>query len=159
SWIKWAPTQFRQFATFRNKCAKPSGPLEHCHQTCSFDPATTSSGVRFPFLVGCHCAAMPGKRDASELVTETLCPVQKGHFLSGFRLSVREWTEACHSWSRPLAHSHQTRKPDRATTLLGVRSPFFVGCHSAAMPGKSEAKELVIETFRPLQYGQPCCPV
>src|SRR5437764_11520684 len=52
-------------------------------------------------------------------------------------------------------HCHHTFKCEPATTLSGVSSPFLHESHSVAMAGKSEARALVIETFRLLQKGQP----
>jgi len=40
--------------------------------------ATTSSGVKSPFFVGCHRAAAAGLRLASELVSEALRLAQHG---------------------------------------------------------------------------------
>jgi hypothetical protein len=41
------------------------------------------------------------------------------------------------------------------TTVSGKTAPFFVGCHSMATQGLHLAKELVADTFRFAQKGQP----
>src|SRR5262249_31223300 len=97
------------------------------------------------FFVGCHCLATSGNRAASELVTDTCCPAQKGQPLPPAVLLA---TVARHSWSRPLEQRHQTFAPDPATIWSDVRFPFFVGCSSAANSGKHAASEFVAETFR-----------
>src|SRR2546426_287679 len=95
---------------------------------------------------------MSGNSDARELVTETFSPAQHGH---PTLVLVRLLTTACHSWSGPFGHFHQYFSADPATTLSGVRFPFFMGCHPAAIFGKEQASELVTETDFPAQNGQP----
>src|SRR5438874_12063332 len=63
---------------FNLACHSWSALLGHCHQKSLFEPATTRSGVRVPFFVGCHCPAMSGKSEERELVTETFRPAQYG---------------------------------------------------------------------------------
>src|SRR5438270_196235 len=72
---------------------------------------------------------------------------------------VRLLTVARQSCSRFFGHFHQTATSEPTTTLSGVRSPFFVGCHWQATSGEQDARELVIEAFNPLQKGQPCLAV
>src|SRR5262249_16466499 len=100
--------------------------LEHSHQIFLLDPETMSLGERCPFLVGCNSAAISGKSVASELVTETCFPGEDGQHEP---ILVRLVIVACHSWSGPFGHFHQTFKCDPTATLSGVVSPFFVGCH------------------------------
>jgi hypothetical protein len=97
---------------------------------------------------------MSGKSEARELVTEAFLPEQQGQ-PDGPRSAVRLDTSASHSWSGALGHNHQISWFEPGTTWSGVRSPFFVGCHCAATLGNREARELLIETFRPRQNGQP----
>ncbi len=139
-------------------CHSWSDTSGHCHQAFVPDPATTKVGEMPPFLVGCHWAAMSGNNAARELVTDACSPLQNGQplLVDGF---VRLFGVVCHSWSGPLEHFHQTMVTDPAVTLSGVRSPFLVGCHSSAIPGKSEIKEFSPETFFPAQYGQPTPPL
>jgi hypothetical protein len=66
-----------------------SRPLGQSHQTDLLDPATTCSGFRLPFLVGCHSRARYGKRAASELVTEAFFPPQNGQPVPGDRSATR----------------------------------------------------------------------
>ena len=92
--------------------------------------ARTWSGVRLPFFVGCHWAAISACREANELVTETFWPAQHGQPWP----LVRLLSEASHSWSGPSGHIHQTFL--RTTTCSGVKPPFLVGCHWAANSGR-----------------------
>ena len=79
-----------------------------------------------------------------EFVTEICRPAQQGQpFLTPTHLLL---DDACHSWSGPLGHFHQKRLFDPAITWLGVRSPFLVGCHSAAMSECKLFREFVTET-------------
>lgn len=56
----------------------------------------------------------------------------------------------------PSGHSHQTFFRLPAVTISGVRLPFSVGCHSAAMRGSTVARSLKpASTFLFVQYGQP----
>ena len=115
-----------------------SGPSGHFHQTFLPEPATTPVGNRSPFLVGCHSAAISGNSDARLLVTETAWPAQAGHPEPD---RVRWSTFASHSWSGPSGHFHQTFLPEPATTPVGNRSPFLVGCHCAATSGNKSAND------------------
>src|SRR5262249_5537005 len=108
-------------------CHSWSGAWEHFHQTSLLEPNTTMSGVGSPFFVGCHSAAISGKRETRELVAEGFFPAQYGQPL---RPLVRLAGVACHWWSGLLWHFHQTFFCDRAATRSGVRSPFLAGCHS-----------------------------
>src|SRR4029077_8395501 len=122
-----------------------SGSFWHCHQTFKCEAATTLSGVKSVFLLGCHSAATCGKTVARELVIETFFPAQYGHPV-GFSF-VRETAEARHSWSEPAWHFHQKFLLEPATTWFGVTSPFCVGCHSAATLGNIDAREFVTDTL------------
>ena len=124
-----------------------SEPSGHCHQYFPLDPATTWSAVTAPFLVGCHWAAMSGWRAARELVTEVFKPLQNEQPVP----LVRLLTVASHSWSGPSRHFHQYRLLEPARTCTGVTLPFLAGCHWAAMSGWRAARELVTDTFKPLQ--------
>src|ERR1700723_265359 len=97
-------------------CHSWSGPFGHFHQTIWCDPEANCSGVRGLFFVGCHSPATWGKNRAREFVTETFLPEQHGQplFVDGL---VRLFTVACHSWSDPFGHFHQTFCCDPATTL------------------------------------------
>ena len=53
-----------------------SGPCSHFHHTFRPDPATTWSGVRSLFLVGCHSLAISGYWQAKLLVIDTFLPLQ-----------------------------------------------------------------------------------
>jgi len=44
---------------------------------------------------------------------------------------------------------HQYFFADLAATSRGVNESFFVGCHSRAAPGATEASELVIDARQP----------
>jgi len=66
------------------------------------------------------------------LVTDGFLPAQYGQPVP---LPVRLLGGATHSWSGPLSHVHHTFLEDPATTWSGVRSPFLVGCHYAAISG------------------------
>ena len=131
-----------------------SGPPEHCHQNFLCEPATTWSGVTSPFLVGCHCAAISGKRVRREFVTEVFLPAQHGQ-PAPFAFFIRFSTLVCHSWSGLLGHRHQNFLCEPAGTLSGVTSPFLVGCHWAATSGNRVRREFVTEAFFPAQHGQP----
>ena len=100
--------------------------------------------------MGCHSAATLGSTAASELVTETFRFMQKGQ-----RVWCRLAMAVAHSWSGPSGHFHQTRLPEPQPTPAGVRSPFFVGCHSAAISGATTAREFVEEMRLSAQNGQP----
>jgi len=128
-----------------------SGPSVHIHQAFLLDLATTLSGVKSPFFVTCHSAAISGYRAANELVTDTLLPEQQGQPFP----PTREFSVACHSWSGPFGHIHHAFLAEPATIWSGARLPFFAGCHWAANSVSRKANELVAETFRPRQYGQP----
>src|SRR3954469_10704295 len=82
-------------------------------------PEAILAGVRSPFLVGCHSAAMPGKSVASELVAEALWPAQDGHPVP--RLT-RLAEVASHWWSGPTEQDHQYFWLDPATTWSGERT-------------------------------------
>ena len=131
--------------------ARHSWPLSQTHQTLRRVPGTTSAGVRSPFLVGCHWRASSGL-----LVARSLTPrrsarlLQTGQPAPETRLLI--W--ARHSW--PWGHCHQTRRWLPGSTSDGVRSPFLVGCHSAARSGERVARSVSPGTGkRPEQYGQP----
>ena len=66
--------------------------------------------------------------------------------------SIADWSSA-HSW--PMLQSHQALLLEPEVTSLGVRGPFFVGCHSRARVGLSVYRQLSIQTLRPEQYGHP----
>ena len=140
----------------------PSGqvPLSHFHQTFFIDPATTSRGVKSPFLVGCHSLAKSGCVVARQLEGTVFCPEQQGQL---FLFLVRLSGVASHSWSSagdpsgqvPLSHFHQTFFLEPATMSRGVKSPFLVGCHSLAKSGCVVAKQFDGTTLRLVQQGQP----
>jgi hypothetical protein len=133
-------------------CHSWSGPLEHFHHTFFSEPATIPSGVRFPFLVGCHWLVISGYREVRELVTDALNPRQNGHPVPP---RVRLSNVDCHSWSGPFGHFHQYILLEPATTWSALRSPFLVGCHSSARSGWREARELVTDALDPRQNGHP----
>ena len=95
---------------------------------------------------------MSGWRTESEWVTKNIRLLQCGHACLP---RVRLFAVALHSWSGPLGHFHQYLLLEPARTCTGVTLPFLVGCHWAAMSGWRAARELVTESFRPLQHGQP----
>ena len=66
---------------------------------------------------------------------------------------VRLITVANHSW--PYLHSHQTILLLTCTTSVGWSLPFFVGCQSRAIFFSTVASELVQDTRRLAQNGQP----
>lgn len=77
------------------------------------------------------------------------------HCLQPLRLpgSAREQTTASHSW--PLLQRHHTLLLVPTATSLAVRSPFFVGCHSAATSGQWIESRFASVTRCPAQYGHP----
>ena len=97
-----------------------------------------------------------GKRLASEFVTETFKPLQKGQ--PPVSLWVMFFGVASHSWSGPFGHVHQTFLFVPAVIFSGERSSFLVGCHCAMTAGKRLASEFVTDTLWPLQHGQPVPP-
>ena len=121
-----------------------SWPLEHNHQTFLPEPLVTSSGLRFPFLLGCHSFAKLGNRN--------FILKQPGQILPFFLLTIVD------SHSCPLEHNHQTRWPDDFVTSSGFKFPFLLGCHSFAKFGNENLKLFSFVTFCPEQYGQllPC---
>lgn len=92
-----------------------------------------SSGVSRPFLVLCHRAAMSGKRARSEVVAVGTLPAQLGHRAP----FVRERTSACQTCEGLLEQRHRTLRALPGTTSFGVRAPFFLGSHSAAIAGNT----------------------
>ena len=89
----------------------------HNHQAFLFEPPCTLSGVRLPFLVGCHSAAAPGHATDRLLRSVTTCPAQAGQPLPR---PVRLATSASHSCPHS-AHSHQALLFEPPCTLSGVR--------------------------------------
>ena len=75
--------------------------------------------------------------------------LQYGHPLP-FVLLVIEASHSC-----PDPHCHQTFcwLPDFKS--VGLKFPFFVGCHSRAKSGRVVAREVNGVAFLPLQYGHP----
>ena len=110
-----------------------SGPFAHFHQAFRSEPATTSHGVRLPFLVGCHSRATRRLQVASALVRETRLPAQKGQPPPERR--VRCSGLACQSWSGPRSHFHQSFWSDPRETCSGRRAPFRVGWNSRTRRG------------------------
>ena len=107
-----------------------SCPFSHFHQTFLFDLAVICDGVKFPFFVGCHCLAMFGKTVAKSVSPTTGSrPEQYGQPFP----CCRSFMIAFHSC--PLSHRHQTFLSLREVTIRGIRSLFFVGCHSLANLG------------------------
>lgn len=136
----------------------------HSHHALRLLAYATVSGVSSPLRVGCHSAAAWGKRSANELpgfgkafvtllgagggseATEGERPRSArpraayehgGHCAPVARLPI----DACHSCPQ-FAHSHQALSFREKATSAGVRSPFRVGCHSAAADGFLSASEL-----------------
>ena len=54
-----------------------------------------------------------------------------------------------------LDPTSQILRVDPSDTSAGVRSPFFVGCHSLASRGRRRASERPRVGRRPVQYGHP----
>src|SRR5262245_12479139 len=125
-----------------------SGPRLHFHHHRLPPRAITSAGERLPFLVGCHSGTNSGCCAAIELVTDTRWFRQNGQLFPPY-------TCACHSWSGPFLHFHQTLWWLPLGTSRGVRSPFLLGCHKRATSGDRVASELVTETRFAAQKGQP----
>ena len=67
---------------------------------------------------------------------------------------IRSILAAFHSCASPLRHCHHTFLVERAGMSAARKSPFMVGCSSAAISGNNEASEFVTEAFRPVQHGQ-----
>src|SRR5258705_14011846 len=111
----------------------------HSNHTFSFLDKATSAGVRSPFRVGCHSAAAAGFRAANELPGFGIVIALVAHFLQDAP-AARLDTCACHSFWQ-LRHNHQTLLLLAYPTSEGVRSPFKVGCHSAATSGSLSAKD------------------
>ena len=115
--------------------------------------------------VGCHSAAISGNRSANE--RPGAGALTGARFLAGFCLSPSEAAArsslvrrlrpflpqlgqpgqrtrfpmtAGHSWPHP-EHCHQAFSFLEKLTSDGVRSPFRVGCHSAASWGHRSASE------------------
>lgn len=79
-----------------------SWPLSHCHHTLRRVPATTSWGVKLPFLSGCHCRANSGWVAARSFSPgERRRLVQTGQPVPPM---ARDFTMACHSW--PFSQIH-----------------------------------------------------
>ncbi len=140
-------------------CHSWSGCSRHCHQSFLPVPATTSSGARSPFFVGCHSAPSCGCA-ATLLVTEARMPAQNGQPRRPWaRLAFpRTSGEVCHSWSGPSAQRHHTGSGDPPRIWSGVRPPLRVGCHRCAPAGYRAAKLLVTDSCRPAQHGHPVKP-
>src|SRR6266849_6681774 len=86
-----------QMRPFETEYEVAPGVLVHRNRRPSVsDPRTTPAGVRYPFFVGCHWAAISGNNVANELVTDAFLPLQKGQPL----LAMARWyIFVCHSWS------------------------------------------------------------
>ena len=100
-----------------------SCPLSQRHQTNFPLPKETSSGVIFPFFVGCHSGDKSGCSRARLFSIGVRKPEQYGH-PTPLTLSP---TRARHSW--PSSQIHQVDRPLFGVTLSGVSSPFLSGCH------------------------------
>ena len=134
------------------RSVRGAGFLEHRHQTFRADATVIADGVIEPFFVGCHSSARVGDILASERSSVTLAALQKGQPFPRF---TRGCIRASHSCSGFVEHLHQTFRALPGVTLAGVRSPFFVGCHSAASFGNSAASEFAASAYCPAQNGQP----
>jgi hypothetical protein len=113
-------------------------------------PQVTISGVNRLFFVGCQSFASSGLVRAKLCVIENLLPAQKGQPVLEDTLS---FGEACHSWSGPTGHRHQT-----FLLLCGKRSsgrswPFFSLCHCFARSGYTALREVSFVTLLPAQNG------
>jgi hypothetical protein len=106
-----------------------SAPPGHFHQTARVEVATTSSGRRRRFLVGCHCSANAGKRVRSEFVTDARRFEQNGH-----EPRTRVATVADHSWSGPFGHFHHATRCELGATF-GPSTPFLAASQESATPG------------------------
>ena len=62
-------------------------------------------GVKLPFFVGCHCAAIFGATVSRQFVTDVCTPAQQGHQSAPPSRSCSA-IEATHSWSGPFLHFH-----------------------------------------------------
>jgi len=114
-----------------------SCPSGHCHQTLLFVPAVTSVGFNESFLVGCHCCASNGFTVCKSLKPATVTrPLSAGHPATERRVILP--TLRCHSC--PSTHCHQTLRFEMAAISEGVSSPFFVGCHWAAVFGSTNPR-------------------
>src|SRR5262249_11274029 len=124
---------------------KPSGPEARAAvptllKALEKDDADVRAGAAaaLRWIVPLDKTAVPsmssGNRYERELLTDALNPAQNGQPVALLFLA-RLCGVACHSWSGELGQRHQTLLCDPATTIAGVRSPFFVGCHSAASWG------------------------
>lgn len=128
-----------------------SCPLSQIHQTLRLLAGAIWSGVRVPFLLGCHSLAMAGYWLARSFSPGMIfLPAQTGQPLPWARLEIMAW----YSW--PLGQIHQTLRRLPGTTSFGVRAPFFVGCHSLARVGSWVARSLSpLCTVLLVQTGQP----
>ena len=108
------------------------GVKSHLHHAGRVEPATTRSGRSAWLRVGCHCAARSGRRVVRLLVAEIWRPAQHGHPVPPH---VRLFGLACHSWSGPRWHFHQTFRPEPCDTSLGSSPLLRVGCHCSRSSG------------------------
>ena len=122
------------------------------HQIFLWLPKLTSFGIKLPFFVGCHSSATSGFFIERRFLSVTARPAQAGQPLP----LVLLLTGASHSCLQSsLLQSHQIFLLDPKLTSFGVKSPFFVGCHSAATSGFFIERRFLSVTARPAQAGQP----
>ena len=62
---------------------------------------------------------------------------------------------ACQTCSSPFGHFYHIFFSEPETKSYGVKSPFFVGCHSLAISGKTVFKQLDSETTLEEQTPHP----
>ena len=131
------PLRVRLATVALHTCAES---LAQRHHAACFEAATTLSGLRAPFRVGCHSAASSGKRAASVLSWATRRLAQNGQPSS---IVARAWQVVRQTWSFATGHTHQTWCVLPTITSPGHSRPFFEGCHCAASSGRSVARLLL----------------
>ena len=94
-------------------------------------------GVNGIFLVGCHSEASFGF-----MVCKSLNPVRIALLEQYGQLFPLALLEICACHSCPHLPNHQTFLLERAETIVGLRLPFLVGCHSEASLGFIVCKSL-----------------
>src|SRR6185312_6096375 len=103
--------------------ARQAWPRGQRHHAGWLDVAITAAGVAARLRVGFHSHAILGNSLASEFVTLTLRLPQKGQ--DAFVRTVGA-TSACHEWSGPRGHLHQTVFFDHRMTCREVSRLFLV---------------------------------